>query len=73
MSTDHVEVGNIRGQSALPRPRHVFTKAEIDLIKARTPAPQGTPEERRARLHRALNSFASVRDFEPASRLLDRG
>jgi len=35
----------------------VFTAAEMAAIFARTPALKGTREERRARLHRALNSF----------------
>ncbi|UBQ01931.1 MULTISPECIES: hypothetical protein [Curtobacterium] len=73
MSTDNVDLSKVAGMTASPRERHVFSKDEIDSIKARTPVPQGTPEERRARLHRALHSFVSRRDFSPASRLLDRG
>lgn len=72
MSTDHVEATRLAGPTAPTRGRHVFTKAEIDSIKARTPEPQGSPEERRDRLHRALHSFASRKDHTPASRLLDR-
>lgn len=51
----------------------VFSRDEIEAIKARTPTPAGTPEERRARLQRALNTFASGKEFTPASRLLRRG
>lgn len=35
----------------------VFTAAEMASILTRTPPRDGTREERRARLHRALNSF----------------
>lgn len=73
MTADHVDVSKVPGRTTSSHDRHVFTKDEIESIKAGTPAPPGTPEERRARLHRALNSFASRRDFCPASRLLDRG
>ena len=56
-----------------PTSTRVFSREEIDAITARTPAPVGTPEERRARLPRALNTFASDREFTPTSRLLRRG
>lgn len=49
----------------------VFTAAEMAVILTRTPALQGTREERRARRHRALNSFqgaVKVSSLEPARR-----
>ncbi|MGN6407002.1 MAG: hypothetical protein ACTHMH_01550 [Curtobacterium sp.] len=42
----------------------VFTAAEMASIFARTPPREGTREERRARLHRALNSVQG--DVRPA-------
>lgn len=55
-----VEPRSPEDETVVAEVRHgvrLFTAAEMAAILARTPAPKGTREERRARLHRALSSF----------------